>query len=119
MQKQEIIKARTVKTSTVLPTNEENQPPQPLQESATFKEKGKGPVEIEPSCATGVPASTAEASTTTPSPPQNLKVSRNILDSVNQTPDARIMTSYAWVDEGLYPRDNEILLATDPRKLST
>ncbi|GAB2283946.1 hypothetical protein Dimus_018428 [Dionaea muscipula] len=37
---------------------------------------------------------------------------------LEETPDERIAASYAWVDEGLYPRDNEILLATDPQRLS-
>ncbi|GAB2268013.1 hypothetical protein Dimus_002991 [Dionaea muscipula] len=78
---------------------------------------GKGPAKVDPSCPTGVPTSAAQTSLTTPTPPQNLKVQRSFLDSINEVPDARIAASYAWVDEGIYPRDNEILLATDPRRL--
>ncbi|GAB2268014.1 hypothetical protein Dimus_002992 [Dionaea muscipula] len=85
--------------------------------AAGLSPDGKGPAKVDPSCPTGVPTSAAQTSLTTPTPPQNLKVQRSILDSVNEVPDARIAASYAWVDEGIYPRDNEILLATDPRRL--
>ncbi|GAB2271394.1 hypothetical protein Dimus_006233, partial [Dionaea muscipula] len=90
---------------------------QKQEKTASYEDKGKALVEVNPSCPTGVTASAAQTSSTTPTPPQNLKVQRSILDSVNQTPDARIAAAYAWMDEGLYPRDNEILLATDPRRL--
>ncbi|GAB2283945.1 hypothetical protein Dimus_018427, partial [Dionaea muscipula] len=88
VQMQETIQTRTSETSSVLPTNEENQSPQLLQESVVHKDKAKDSMEVDPSGPMGVPAQ-----------------------------DERIAASYAWVDEGLYPRDIEILLATDPWRL--
>ncbi|GAB2292648.1 hypothetical protein Dimus_026885 [Dionaea muscipula] len=104
-------------TSSVLPIQEEHRSSQLLSEIVSEVDKGKAPVEVDPACLTGVSASTAQTSTSTPSPPQGVKVSRSILDALNQIVDDRIAASYVWVDEGLYPRDNEILLGKDPRRL--
>ncbi|GAB2294730.1 hypothetical protein Dimus_028925 [Dionaea muscipula] len=117
VQLQETIQVMAVETSSVLPTQEEHQSSQLLSEIVPEVDKGKAPVGIDPACLTSVPTSTAQPSTSTPSPSQGVKASRSILDSINQTMDARIAASYAWVDEGLFPRDNEILLGTDPRRL--
>ncbi|GAB2265769.1 hypothetical protein Dimus_000805 [Dionaea muscipula] len=45
------------------------------------------------------------------------KTSEEVGPAFNQAPDSRIATAYAWVDEGLYARDQDILLAIDPRRL--
>ncbi|GAB2268124.1 hypothetical protein Dimus_003103 [Dionaea muscipula] len=79
--------------------------------------EGKAHVEVNPTCPTAFPDPTTQPSSATPTPPQKINVSRSILDSINQTPDTRIAVAYVWVDEGLYPRDQDILLATDPRRL--
>ncbi|GAB2283693.1 hypothetical protein Dimus_018189 [Dionaea muscipula] len=88
VQLQETIQIKAAETSFILLTQEEHQSSQLLSETVSEVDKGKAPVEVDPACLTGVSASAAQTSTSTPSHPK-----------------------------GLYPRDNEILLSTDPRRL--
>ncbi|GAB2290397.1 hypothetical protein Dimus_024675 [Dionaea muscipula] len=106
VQLQEIVQTMAAETSSVLPTQEEHQSSQLLSEIVLEVDNGKAPVEVDPACLTGVSASAAQTSTSTPSPPQGVKVSRSIMYSLYQTVDAGIAASYAWVDEGLYLRDD-------------
>ncbi|GAB2284152.1 hypothetical protein Dimus_018619 [Dionaea muscipula] len=117
VQKKESIQEKTVESSSVLPTTTANQPSELLQRTTTNEDKGKAPMEVDPACLTIAPDLVAQPSSTTPTPTQKINVTRNILDSVNQALDARIAAAYAWVDEGLYVRNQDILLATDPRRL--
>ncbi|GAB2281389.1 hypothetical protein Dimus_015985 [Dionaea muscipula] len=84
--------------------------------SDVVQEEGKSPEEVNLACPTVVPDAAAQSSTA-PTPPQKINVTHNILDSVNQASNARIAVAHAWVDEGLYARDQYIFLATDPRRL--
>ncbi|GAB2303524.1 hypothetical protein Dimus_037512 [Dionaea muscipula] len=81
-------------------------------------DKGKAPVEVNPKRPTVVPDSAAQTSSTTPFPPQNVRLSCIILDSINQSVEERITATYAMVDDGLYPRDHTILLGTELRRLT-
>ncbi|GAB2281191.1 hypothetical protein Dimus_015795 [Dionaea muscipula] len=55
------------------------------EEPAINVDKGKAPVEVNPSCPTAVPETAAKTSSTTPLPPTDVKLSRIILDSINQS----------------------------------
>ncbi|GAB2294663.1 hypothetical protein Dimus_028859 [Dionaea muscipula] len=101
VQKKESAQEKAAETSSILPTTDVNQPPEMTQSTTPHEDKGKAPVEVNPTYPTVVPELAAQPSTTTPTPPQKINVSRSILDSINQTPDPRIATAYAWVDEDL------------------
>ncbi|GAB2295055.1 hypothetical protein Dimus_029237, partial [Dionaea muscipula] len=116
-QQQKTIQERSAKISSVLPTTEVNQPPILPKEPAINMDKGKAPVEVNPSCPTVVPETAAKTSSTTPLPPTDVRLSCSILDSINQSVEERIAAAYAMVDDGLYPRDPTILLGTEPRRL--
>ncbi|GAB2284081.1 hypothetical protein Dimus_018557, partial [Dionaea muscipula] len=73
-------------------------------------------MEVYPAFRTAVPESTAQSSAT-PTPPQKMNLQRGILNLINQAPKARIAAAYIWVNEGLFPRDQDILLATNPKRL--
>ncbi|GAB2292659.1 hypothetical protein Dimus_026896 [Dionaea muscipula] len=117
LQQQESIQERSAETSSVLLTTEVNQPSTLLKEPATNVDKGKAPVEINPSCPTVVPDTVAKTSLITPLPPTDVRLSCNILDSINQSVEERIAATYAMVDDELYPRDHIILLGTELRRL--
>ncbi|GAB2276279.1 hypothetical protein Dimus_011010 [Dionaea muscipula] len=116
VQKEESVQAKSTETSSVLPTTF-NQPLELLKAPTLSKGKDKAPMEVNPACPTVVPDLAAQPSSEAPTPPEKISETRSILDSINQTPDARIAAAYAWVDQGLYPRDQYILLATDPKRL--
>ncbi|GAB2289926.1 hypothetical protein Dimus_024225 [Dionaea muscipula] len=87
------------------------------EESAINVNKGKAPVEVNPSCPTVVQETATKTSSTTPLTPTDVRLSCCILDSINQSVEERIVVAYAMVDNGLYPRDHAILLGTEPRRL--
>ncbi|GAB2292511.1 hypothetical protein Dimus_026747, partial [Dionaea muscipula] len=90
MQQQETIQERPAETSSVLPTTDNNSPSELLLETAFKEDRGKAAVDVDSAYPTVVPASVARTSTSIPSPPQSIKETRSIMNSINQSVDARI-----------------------------